>query len=228
MECAGASVRSLVTAARGFAACFWGLALSLAALLNLVTIHPLARAGLSAHAFSTMLWLGAAWLFLRCGDTTPGWHGAARRFAFAAGLQVYLLPFLGWWHQVQQSAYWSVNAALLAGGMVWLLTEMSLLGLCLARRTGDHVLQVEVRLSLWTGPLLALLALALYLAAAWWLAAQMGGGTLDVLRAPAFWNHPLSHLPAGMPLVMGLAVAWEVKERCLSSAEAHGHRTEMA
>ncbi len=205
----------LLHAARGFAAAFWGLAVAVLLLSGVIHIRPLGLLGLPAHtAGALLLVLSGAW-FWRSRGLSPRWDRLAAHYLAAAALQVYLLPFLGWWRLLDNTWYYTANMLLAVAGTLWLLLVLHVLALELAHRLRDQVLLVEARICLWVSPLLIGGAFGLYAMGAVWLAGLDVGHLPDLLRGLIIIRPPWSNLPAILPFLLALAVAWESKERCL-------------
>lgn len=209
----------LLMAARGFSASFWGFAVTILLLAGVVSLRPAVVASFPAYVVGVaFLLLGAIW-FLRGGNLSPRWTRASRQHALAVALQLYLVPFVGWWRTLDHPLYLAVNIALLAGATLWLLVSVHLLALEAARLLGDAILLVEARICLWIVPLLAGISLGLFAFGAIWAAGPGQLSASGAVRAFLLWSHPWSGLPAALPIILALAVTWEAKERCLQGVQ---------
>lgn len=204
----------LLAAARGFSAAFWGLALTVLLLADLVRMRPLSMLQLPGHAAGVVLLLASAGWMWRTRGLSPRWDRLVAQYVAAVALQMYLLPFLGWWRTIDHSGYYLANLALAVSGTLWLLLVLHVLVIELARRLADPVLLVEGRIALWVSPLLAGVALGLYLLGAFWMAGLDRWNILYLLRSLMVAQGPWRHLPAILPFLLALAVCWEAKERC--------------
>lgn len=210
-------------AARGFSATFWGLALTVLLLTGSITFRPFTTLRVPGYLLSAALLAWAATAFWRSRPLGPAWDRLARQFACAAALQLYFVPLLGWWHAIPHPAYQAANACLLVAGVLWLLLLVHRLGLETARMTNDPILGAEVRISAVVTPLLVVGSVALFLLGAAWVGRHGGGGNAAaILGTAAFWQPPWSLLPAALPFLLPLALAWEARERCLRTLVATG------
>lgn len=206
---------SLLLAARGFSAIFWSLAATVLLMTGTITVRPFATLRAPAYLLSVGLLGWAAVAFWRSRDLSPRWRLLARQFALAVVLQLYMVPFLGWWRTIPHPAYHMTNAALLVLGILWLILLVHLLSLEMARLMCDPVLRAEAHISLGVTPVLLGLAGSLFLLGASWVSRHTGAHTAAILGSSVFWQPPWSLLPAALPFLMALALSWETKDRCL-------------
>ena len=227
-ELAASARPALLLAARGFSATFWSLAATVLLMTGAVTVRPFATLRIPAHLLSVAMLGWAAVAFWRSRSLSPRWRWLARQFAFAVVLQLYMVPFLGWWRTIPHPVYHLANAVLLALGILWLILLVHLLSMEMARMTGDQVLRAEAHISLGVTPVLLGVAGALFLLGAAWTARHTGAHATAILGSSVFWQPPWSLLPASLPFLMALALAWESKDRCLRALVTMQERSERS
>ncbi len=182
-----------------------------------LTIHLLpGLARLPGHLFGLLALLAGCW-HLR---TVWPDRGADARLAARAGwdgfLQIYLVPFLGWWRAGTAAWYAALNLLLLhrewhrAGGRdspsgAWLAHQMQEI----------RDLEKEARISGWLVPVMGGVSLFLY---------GLPAGRLAWESDPAFaLRHlltatgPLLLFPAILPFIPAMAIAWSGKESALQA-----------
>ncbi|MBW7907926.1 MAG: hypothetical protein H3C50_03270 [Kiritimatiellae bacterium] len=207
---------ALLRAAEGLTAIFGGLLLWLALWAGVLNIPTLERIGIPVSALPALLWLFGAWRLHRTPPLTPAWKSRAALLLLVAALQVYLLPYLGWWHKTPSELYRAINVALLmtASGAGFL--ALHLLALEIARYLDDPVLRIETFLSAISAALIVLLALGFL----YWNLRRFGAeiGWKDYLL---FYYQSSRAARASlvllvlMPLLPPIALVWEVRQRIL-------------
>lgn len=214
-EAAPPDTTALMSVARGFSCAFWGLALTVLVLSGVLAFTPVWLIHVPGHAAGVLLLVFSVLWFWRSRRLSPRWNRRILQYAGAAALQVYLLPFFGWWRTIDHNLYYLANLALAIGSTLWLILLLHLMVVELARCLGDPVLRVEAQIGLWITPLLAGISLGLFAFGAVWIAGIDHEGMVRVIRGIVSIQTPWRHLPAALPFLLALAVTWEAKERCL-------------
>lgn len=202
-----------LAAARGFSALYWGLLLVVLVMVGTLTIHLPLAARLPGHAAGLLLLLAGCW-HMRQVWTGPGAGRAwLRVLAGMVALQLYLVPFLGWWRAGTAAWYAALNIVLLLVGGIVLLAAIPRLVRQLAHQTGNSDLENEARVGGWLVPVMGGVSLFLYI---------LPVGRLAWDTDPAFaLRHlltatgPLMLFPAVLPFIPAMAVAWSGKESAL-------------
>jgi hypothetical protein len=147
-----ALVLLLSSLARGGSFVVLGLTASLflfTALPDLFT--PAVRLGI--HALAALLVLTGAWWWWRLPPLSTAWLAWSRQFLAAAVLQVYLVPFVGWWLKLPHVAFFAVNVLAAALGLGWLLCALGGMLAESGRAMGDRHLALEGTVSAVLSPL---------------------------------------------------------------------------
>lgn len=203
----------MLAAARGFSALFWGLLLILLVLAGAVTIRLPLLARVPGHTLGLLFLLMGAYHLRKAFADDRGGLRLLRIFISSVLLQVYLVPFLGWWRAGTAAWYATLNLALLVVGGLALLAVLTRLAQQLAERLADETLRIEARLCLWAVPVLGALGLGLLMLRSGRLALQTD--PVFALKHMLLWPDPLALYPCVLPFVPALAMAWEIKERAL-------------
>jgi hypothetical protein len=202
-----------LAAARGFSALYWGLLLVVLVMVGTLTIHLPLAARLPGHAAGLLPLLAGCW-HLRQVWTGPGAGRAwLRVLAGMVALQLYLVPFLGWWRAGTAAWYAALNIGLLLAGGIVLLAAIPRLVRQLAQQMGNSELENEARVGGWLVPVMGGVSLFLYI---------LPVGRLAWDTDPAFaLRHlltatgPLMLFPAVLPFIPAMAIAWSGKESAL-------------
>lgn len=136
--------------------------LGLTASLFLFTVvpdlfRPVAR--LSLHASAALLILTGAWWWWRIPPLSSAWLAWSRQFLGAAVLQVYLVPFVGWWLKLPHVVFFALNVVAAMLGLAWLLCALGGLLAETGRVIGDRYLTLEGSVSAVLSPLCIVLPL---------------------------------------------------------------------
>ena len=210
----------LLRIARGFAICFWGLALFLALIEGWVRIQLIERAPVARHAPAVLVILTASLLFWKGGDIGPAWRRHARTLIFAAVLQAYLLPFFRWWQVLPQQTFFTVNMTVFLLATVWMLLSINILAAELGRTTRNAVLAIEAKLCGWSVLVLAgvLLSLAVVdeLREAF-LHPLLAGRPLWLYTEAATRSWLMLNALVTLPFLLTMAVAWEARNEALAA-----------
>lgn len=204
---------SLLAAARGFSALFWGLLLILLVLAGALTVRLPLLARVPGHTLGLLILLVGAFHLRHAFAGDRGGRRLLRILILTVLLQVYLVPFLGWWRAGTAAWYATLNLGLLVLGGLALLAVMTRLAQHLAERLQDEVMRVEARLCLWAVPVLGAVGLGLLMLRTGRLALQ--ADPVFALKHVLLWPDPLALFPCVLPFVPALAMAWEIKERAL-------------
>lgn len=204
---------NLLATARGLSAVFWGLTLIMLVLAGVLAFQVPFLARLPGHSIGLVL------LLVGTGHLRKAWTGHAdcRRwagwFGLAVILHLYLVPFLGWWRAGTAAWYALLNLVLLTGSGLVLLTAIPRWVESMALLLGQPELRIEARLCGWVVPVMSALTVGLYI---------LRAGRLAWYTDPAFALHhllvesgPLVLLPAVLPFIPALAIAWSGKEHAL-------------
>lgn len=213
----GSRPSDLLAAVRGLSAGFWGLALIVLVLAGVLTIRLPFLARLPGHSVGLLILLAGAFHLHRAWPAHTPCRRWARILGLAVVLQLYLVPFLGWWRAGTAAWYALFNLVLLIGSGLALLTAVPRWVEAMAGHLGDTELRVEARLSGWVIPALGGLSFALY---------AVRGGRLAWYTDPAFALHhllvetePFLLMPALLPFIPALAIAWTAKTRLLHTLD---------
>lgn len=182
-------IADLLLVAQAFGLLAWGALLWIALRTGAVEIPMLGRWNPPPSTLPGLLWLVAAWRLRGVRDWTPAWNGTTRRLLIAAGLHLYLIPYLGWWQSAAPDLYQRFNTLLLAVAIAFGVTGAYRLAYETARRLGDRLLRAEVWLSILATPALAG-GFALLLR---WSANRAGAGDAGIVE----WFLLLRELPGG-------------------------------
>lgn len=204
-----------LAAARGFSALYAGLLLIVLVMIGTLTLHLPMAARLPGHTAGLLLLLLGGWRLRSLWSEAGAGRAWVRILLGAILLQLYLVPFLGWWRAGTTAWYAALNVVLLiAGGMV-LLAAIPRLALHLAAQLKRPELEKEARFSAWLVPIMGGISLFLY---------ALPAGRLAWDTDPAFaLRHlltntgPLMLFPAVLPFVPAIAIAWTVKEAALQA-----------
>ena len=210
----------LLRVARGFAVCFWGLALFLALIEGWVRIQLIDRAPVARHAPAVLVILAAALLLWRGAGIAPSWRRHARALVFAAILQAYLLPFFRWWQILPQQTFFTVNMTVFLLATTWLLISVNILAAELGRTTRNAVLAIEARLCGWSvivlaGVLLSLAAVDELREA--FLHPLLAGRPLWLYTEAATRSWLILNALITLPFLLTMAVAWEARSEALAA-----------
>lgn len=185
--------------------------------MGLVELPAFARLGVPSSAVPALLWVAGAWRVHRNPALTRSWHHWSLALVIAAGLQLYLLPFLGWWHTTAPRWYNQLNGALLTVASMAGPLLLLILARLVARRLQDHVLRIEVHLSMAAIPLI----LALELGLVYWTLRR-----LDTEGSFLEWIERIRAMPAlartggglllFLPMLPVIALVWETQQRILA------------
>lgn len=207
-----------IETAQAFGLIAWGVILWIALRSGAVDIPILARWMPPPSTLPGLIWAWAAYRLWGVRDITPGWNGAARRLAIAAGLHLYLIPYIGWWHTAAPDWYQRLNTALLGIAVALGLTGALRLAYEAAVRMQDRLLRVEIWLSIAAMPALAA-AFALLLR---WSASRAGASDAGIVE----WFVLLREIPGGprmalmlillMPLLPFAMIMFEARARVLA------------
>ena len=202
-----------LAAARGFSALYWGLIVLALHLTGAIKILLPGLNRLPGHLFGLLILLAGLHHLRQVWPTPQRGRGWLCILGLAVFLQIYLVPFLGWWRAGTAAWYAALNLAVfIASGLV-LVAAIPRLAVAWATQVQDAVLHTEARMCAWLVPVLGGVAITLYV---------MRMGHLVWLTDPAFALHHLlmesSHLtllPALLPCIPALAIAWSCKESAL-------------
>ncbi|HMP75045.1 MAG TPA: hypothetical protein PKE12_01995 [Kiritimatiellia bacterium] len=205
---------ALLRVAQAFATLSAALLLFVLLWSRFIQIPMLERWGVPPTAIPALLWLAAAWQCRRVEPLTPDWSRNSSAFLAAAALQVYLLPYLGWWRAVTPELYHHVNLGLLILSCAAGLLLAHRLTVNVASCLGDRVLRIEAHLSLACVPLIAALLFGLL----FWSVRRMGGELslregFDLIRASPSFSRASMALMVFMPLLPLAALGWETSNR---------------
>ncbi len=207
----------LLAAARGFSTGFWGLLLILLVMLGALSIRLPLLLQMPGHTVGLVIVLLGALHFRHTLPDERSWRRLSRLFLSMVILQLYLVPFLGWWRVSITGWYATLNLILFLVGGLLVLVLVARLALQMAVSLNDPTLCIEARLSLWSIPFLAGISLALI---------ALRAGRFGLFGDPVFalqhllvWPRPATLYPAALPFVPALAMAWEIKQRCLRELE---------
>lgn len=212
-------IADLLLVAQAFGLLAWGALLWIALRTGAVEIPLLGRWNPPPSTLPGLLWLLAAWRLRGARDWTPAWNGTTLRLLIAAGLHLYLIPYLGWWQSAAPEWYQRFNTLLLAAAIAIGVTGAYRLAYETARRLGDRLLRAEIWLSILATPALAG-GFALLLR---WSANRAGAGDAGIVE----WFLLLRELPGGpriallgvllLPLMPFPILMLEVRARALAA-----------
>lgn len=203
--------------ARGFSCIYWGLFALTLHLTGAVKLLIPGLPRLPGHVFGLLILLAGIHHLRRAWPAAQAGRGWLTLFALAVLVQGYLVPFLGWWRAGTVAWYAALNLALFIASGLLLVAAIPRLMLIWAEQAQDAELRTESRLCAWLIPALGGVAIALY---------TLRMGRLVMLTDPAFALHHLlmesdaiSLMPAALPCIPALAIAWSGKENALRASQ---------
>ena len=209
----GSSPSDLLAAVRGLSAWFWGLALIVLVLAGVLTVRLPFLARLPGHSVGLLILLVGVYHVHQAWPTHAPCRRWVRLLGLAVTLQLYLVPFLGWWRSGTAAWYALAHLILLLASGLIMLAGLARWVEAMAGHLGETELRIEARLSGWVIPALGGLSSALY---------AVRGGRLAWYTDPAFALHhllvetdPFLLFPALLPFIPALAIAWTAKTRLL-------------
>ncbi len=166
-------LRSLGRLVRGLSALFWGLPVALVACVEAAKMDWLRPFGIVPPLVTTSLLLFGLLQMGRFQRQERVWRTALDRAQLLALVMAGLSPFLYWWNKVPGHPFFTAVAAVLSLVSLIFLGQLNLVLLRLGAMLPDETLRHETRQ--FTALNRGLLAGALLLAAAYWVAAVLDG-----------------------------------------------------
>lgn len=207
---------ALLCIAQGFTLIFWGLLTWIALWAGVAELPTLARLNIPSSTLPALLWLVGAWHIYRARDISPRWNTLGTALFIAAALQVYMLPYLGWWHTTAPALYRHANVALLVAASAAGLVLIHLLALQVARRLDDQILRMETQMSFLAAIFVALLLTTLFYWSTRRVSDEIGWFELiSLLNRSSRMTRATMGLMFIMPLLPPIALTWEIKQRIL-------------
>ncbi len=205
---------ALLRIADGCALLLFGLLLFFSLWSGFLQIPLLSRLSIPISALPALLWIAGAWRIFRVPPLTPVWRSHSGFFFFAILLQLYLLPYLGWWHPIAPRTYRLLNLALLAFSTGSALILIHLLAREIAQYLKDRVLHVEVYLSAASATLISALMFSILIWSSRRFASDMPW--YELLRI-LYYSEPQARTSIIMlflpPLLPLIALLWETRQR---------------
>lgn len=221
---------ALLRVAQGMTLVFIGLLAWLFLWSGMIQIPSLVRFGTPASTIPALLWVGGAWNVYRTPALTLAWKRVCGLFLIATALQLYLLPYIGWWHGVTPTAYRYFNIALFISSVLGGLLLINFIAIQVARRLQDQVLRAEAHLSLISTALVVTFLIGLL----WWSVRRVSDETLrwwDIVRL-LYRSSDMARTSIGLaillPLLPTIAISWEIRQRILAWIPAQGFPKEEA
>lgn len=221
---------ALLRVAQGMTLIFFGLLAWLFLWSGVIQVPTLSRLGAPISMLPALMWVAGAWQVYRVPSLTPRWKNVGGFFLAAAALQLYLIPYIGWWQAVAPCAYRYFNLALLLLSALGGLVLINLIALQVARRLRDQVLRVEAHLSLAASVLVSAFLAGLLR----WSTRHLDDDSLrwwEVLKlfydSQSFTRASIG-LTILLPLLPTIALAWEIRQRILAWLPAQGFPKEEA
>jgi hypothetical protein len=205
----------LVHAARGFSCLFWGMALGLLLFTNIIAVRVPTVFRLPAYMIGVVAVVTGATVFHRMSPLSARWGRQSRQLLAASLMQLYMVPFVGWWQQAPGQLYYALNLVAMLTIAVWLLAVVCLL----AAETG-YILHHDALHA--EGRICAVVAPMIFFGPTAFVAVQSVAGT--TARGTSFLLEVLSFAPADyawlrfvaiIPFLLSMAIVWEAKECCL-------------
>lgn len=221
---------ALLRVAQGMTLIFIGLLAWLFLWSGMIEIPSLSRFGTPVSTIPAVLWIVGAWHTYRVPALTPAWKKVCGLFLIATTLQLYLIPYIGWWHDVMPAAYRYFNIALFLLSAVGGLLLINSIALQVARRLEDRVLRAEAHLSLISTALVSVFLIGLLQ----WSMRRMGDEALRWwdIAGLLYTSSSLTRTSIGLtillPLLPTIAISWEIRQRILAWIPAQGFPEEEA
>lgn len=191
-------------------------------ILDRVRLPKTAVPAVMAFAAGIMMWGGSR--------SSPAWRSASLRFLVGAALQIYLIPYLGWWRAVGPPLFHRFNTLLLAISVALMVVAIYRLAFEFARLSRDPSLKLEVMMSI-----VAAVAMALgFFLALGWSAIRAGEGDVGLAEWLAFIrrstakSHPFFEVALYAPLSPLVLMMLEVRWRALEVAARENRQAEQS
>jgi len=205
----------LVQAARGFSCLFWGMAMGLLLFTDVIAIRTPILLKLPAYTVGVLAVAAGAAIINRMPPLSVRWGRLSRQLLAACLLQLYMVPFVGWWQLAPDKLFYAVNLVAMLVVAVWLLAVI-----CLVAAESGYMLHHDALHA--EGRICAVVVPLIFFGPTCFVAFQSVIGT--TARGSALLMEIVSFTPmehawmrfvATIPFLLTMAVVWEAKECCL-------------
>lgn len=206
---------TLVKVARGFSCVFWGIPISLLMFFGTLDLGPFDRFRMPAYVLGVFVIYCGVLLFHRAGSLGDAWRRRIRQAVMVLLLEVYLAPFVYWWKQRPDEAYYAANVLALMLVTTWGLFLINRLAGDTGRALHNSSFFIETRLSGWI--VLGCMAMPIGYALVASAHSFLEFGDTGILSVPFSQVDfpPWVFAVALLPFTLTMAIAWKAKEHCL-------------